>query len=360
MKMAEERLVQHRAIRGQSPGRSAGIDYFRVIAAFMVIAIHIGPFADWSKEADFLLTYCLGRAAVPFFFMTTGYFVLVPYVRSCYRRKRSFCKFMIKNTAVYLAVSLLYLPLTIYSGNMPEGAGGFLRDLFFDGTFYHLWYFPAVLEGCMLLVWLLMRQTEREAKVSGFVVSGSSVAVVSVTGYVIGLMGDSYYGLAKQAPWLKAVYDGIFHVSSYTRNGIFFAPIFLLMGMRIAFAGRICTVRNCIWGTAVSTLLMMGEGFLTYSLGWQRHNSMYIFLLPLMFFLFQLLLWIPGKAPAFCRNGSLVLYVIHPAVIVALRGAAKAAGLTEILIDHVFVQYILVCMLSLAAAVVYVWVKGDS
>lgn len=61
---------------------AAGIDYFRMAAAFMVIAIHIAPFADWSEEADFLLTYCLGRVAVPFFFMTTGYFVLAPYVKS--------------------------------------------------------------------------------------------------------------------------------------------------------------------------------------------------------------------------------------------------------------------------------------
>ena len=124
--------------------RSAGIDYFRMAAAFMVIAIHIAPFSYWNRDLDFLLTYCLFRVAVPFFFMTTGYFVLAPYVKSGFRRKRSFYKFMVKNTALYLAVTALYLPLTIYSGNLPQGFFGWMKGLLFDGTFYHLWYFPAV------------------------------------------------------------------------------------------------------------------------------------------------------------------------------------------------------------------------
>ncbi|MDE6937728.1 MAG: amino-acid racemase, partial [Lachnospiraceae bacterium] len=153
--------------------------------------------------------------------------------------------------------------------------------------------------------------------------------------------------------------DGMFHISSYTRNGIFFAPVFLLLGVLTAFAKRLYPMRICVWGTALSAVLLMGEGFLTYSLKWQRHNSMYLFLVPLMYFLFQLLLLIPGKAPAFCRNGSLILYVIHPAVIVVLRGTAKAAGLKELLIDHAFIQYILVCAVSMAAAAVFAGVKKN-
>ena len=50
-------------------------------------------------------------------------------------------------------------------------------------------------------------------------------------------------------------------------------------------------------------------------------------------------------------------YVIHPAVIVVLRGAAKGAQFTEFLIDRAFIQYITVCMLSTATAVIYVRAK---
>lgn len=328
--------------------RYAGVDYFRMAAAFMVVAIHIAPFSCWSEDMDFLLTYCLCRVAVPFFFMTTGYFVLGPYVKSGFRRKRTFCKFMVKNTALYLAVTALYLPLTIYSKNLPEGIGGWMKGLLFDGIFYHLWYFPAVLVGCLLVVWLLR--------------AGSQVpllaAVATGLAYIIGLFGDSYYGAIQGVPKLEALYNGIFQISSYTRNGVFFAPVFLLLGMGIACMGRLYPKRVCVWGMALSVLLLMGEGLITYSLKWQRHNSMYVFLLPTMFFLFQLLLMFEGRAPAFTRKGSLVVYVIHPAVIVVLRGMAKGAGLTKLLVDNTFIQYVSVCVASLMAAVVLVRLKG--
>jgi len=348
--------------------RSAGIDYFRMAAAFMVIAIHIAPFSYWNRDLDFLLTYCLFRVAVPFFFMTTGYFVLAPYVKSGFRRKRSFYKFMVKNTALYLAVTALYLPLTIYSGNLPQGFFGWMKGLLFDGTFYHLWYFPAVLVGCLLVAALLgpgrrgLRFGDLTGKCEGnrnFRITLGTAVVITVIAYIIGLFGDSYYGAIQGIGWMEAAYQGIFQISSYTRNGIFFAPVFLLLGTGIACMERMRPKRVCVWGLALSALLLVGEGFLTYSLKWQRHNSMYLFLVPLMYFLFQLLLLIPGKAPAFCRNGSLILYVIHPAVIVVLRGTAKAAGLKELLIDHAFIQYILVCAVSMAAVAVFAGVKKN-
>lgn len=53
-----------------------GIDLFRIAAAFLVVAIHTSPLATYSETADFILTREIARVAVPFFFMTTGFFVL--------------------------------------------------------------------------------------------------------------------------------------------------------------------------------------------------------------------------------------------------------------------------------------------
>lgn len=47
--------------------RYGGIDHFRMIAAFLVVAIHIAPLSYWNENIDYLITYCLGRVAVPFF-----------------------------------------------------------------------------------------------------------------------------------------------------------------------------------------------------------------------------------------------------------------------------------------------------
>ena len=63
----------------------AAIDNFRLIAALLIVAIHTGPLESFSGTADFLVTYCAGRIAVPFFLMVTGFFVLAPYQKTAGR-----------------------------------------------------------------------------------------------------------------------------------------------------------------------------------------------------------------------------------------------------------------------------------
>lgn len=315
----------------------AGIDYFRLVAAFLVVAIHVSPFAVWNKTLDFLITYCLGRTAVPFFLMTTGHFVLAPYLRSDFQRKRPVYRYLLKNTLLYCAVSLLYLPISIYAGNAPHSIGEFLKQFFFDGTFYHLWYFPAAIIGCLILFFLLKK-------------SVIAAAIYSCAAYLIGLLGDSYYGAVENIPWLKAFYEGLFHISSYTRNGFFFTPLFLLLGALLAFPQFRCSKSRCKWGLAFALPLLLTEGLITYMTEIQRHNSMYVFLPPVMYFLFQLLRKIPGKAPKWLRSVSMLIYLIHPAIIILIRGIAKAAKCTSLLVDQTFVLYLLVCALSGAAA----------
>ena len=57
----------------------AGIDYFRLIAALLIIAIHTSPLDSFSETGDFILTRMIARVAVPFFFMTSGFFLISGY-----------------------------------------------------------------------------------------------------------------------------------------------------------------------------------------------------------------------------------------------------------------------------------------
>ena len=135
------------------------IDNFRLAAALLIVAIHTGPLDSFSPAADFLVTYCFGRIAVPFFLMVTGFFVLAPYQRTVSRSmagRESACgkvwKFLRKTALLYAAATVLYFPIKIYSGQLSHSFGGWMKEIFLDGTFYHLWYLPAVLLGCLLLV----------------------------------------------------------------------------------------------------------------------------------------------------------------------------------------------------------------
>ncbi len=317
----------------------AGIDYFRLIAALFVIAIHIGPFESYNGTLDYLFTYCLGRIAVPFFLMVTGYFVIAPYIRGGFENPHSLKKYLLKNTGLYLGATVFYLPLALYAKNLPKSIGEAFKNFFFDGTFYHLWYFPAAVMGCILLVFFLKR-------------SFGAAAFFAMAAYIIGIFGDSYYGLIEDIPFLHFLYEGIFSFSSYTRNGIFFAPIFLLLGVFAADSKFPCPKCLLQLGCALSLCCMFLEGYLTYILNLQKHNSMYLFLIPTIYFLFRLLLTIRGKAPDWIRKSSMWIYIMHPAVIVLLRGIAKKTKLTGLLIENTLMQYLAVCLLSVILAFV--------
>lgn len=326
-----------------NPPRYGGLDAFKVIAALLVVAIHTSPLTTYSPDGDFLLTRSLARVAVPFFFMVTGQFVLGEVLQD--RRPFSALWRQVKKILLlYLVAVVLYLPVGLYAGHYqglsPLSA---LRLLLFDGTFYHLWYFPACATG-LLLVYLL-----------GRVLRGRGLLAVTGLLYLIGLFGDSYYGLTAALPPLAAAYEAGFQVFSYTRNGLFMAPLFLLLGARLGSrppAGRPAV--NGL-GLLLSLVLMTGEAFTLRHFALQRHDSMYLLLPVVMVFLYRLLLaWSP-QAPAFCRPVSTWVYILHPAMIVVIRGAAEAVGLTAVLVDNSLVHYLAVCLLSFLAAAVIAW-----
>lgn len=312
-----------------------GLDLFRIIAAFLVVAIHTSPLGSFSPAGDFFLTRILARVAVPFFFMVTGQFLL-----SGLEHFGAVKRYFIKIAGLYGISILLYLPVGIYADHYQDlGPLDFLRLLFFDGTFYHLWYFPACMLG-VLLIWLLSRKLSLKA------VTGITAGL-----YVIGLLGDSYYGLTARVPVVSAIYEGFFHLSSYTRNGLFFAPLYLVMGMWMSRT-RIIRRRPLVLGAGLllSLALMTVEGFTLRHFQLQRHDSMYLFLVPSMYFLYRLLLCWKEKPRPGLRTLSTWIYILHPAMIVVIRGGSGVLGLEEFLVDNSLVHYVAVSLASLAAA----------
>lgn len=305
--------------------KSPALDRFRIVAAVLVTAIHTSPLATYTADGDFFLTRVLARLAVPFFFLVTGYFLS----RSEWS---SLPRFLKKTGLLYLAAMLLYLPLNLYSRNL-SGWENMVRGILFDGTFYHLWYFPAVLLGS-LLSFLLSRRGPR------FALTAAGLL------YLIGLGGDSYYGLISSLPFGKACYDILLSVSAYTRNGVFFAPLFLLLG---AYAKR-RNPRLCLVGFLLSFAAMSVEAFLLRAAEAQRHDSMYLLLPFCSLFLFSLLLSRNSGQNRDARRFSAVFYVVHPWCIVLVRGAAEVLGLEAVLVRNSLGHFLAVLLLSAAVS----------
>ena len=328
------------------------IDCFRLAAAFLVVAIHTSPLAEISETGDFILTGIIGRVAVPFFFMTSAFFL---YLKSDEGKLscRRLTLFLKKTATLYFASILLYTPLNIYSGQAKEWIHptALLKDLLFDGTFYHLWYLPAFIIGAFI-AWLLIEKRNT-----------SQALAVSLVLYLIGLLGDSYYGITSAIPLLHSVYEGLFLVFDYTRNGLFFTPIFFVMGALIAKQDKKKTPGYYFTGFILSLALMTAEGLILHALNFQRHDSMYISLLPCMFFMFQSILSLKfsrispdnviiRNIPRYFRSMSMIIYIIHPAMIVVVRGFAKVVGLQEFMVHNSLVLFLMTAFCSFFASLI--------
>lgn len=302
------------------------LDDARVVAAILVAAIHTSPLASVSADADFWLTRVLARLAVPFFFLITGYFL----GKDHWRGAGAFCK---KMALLYLGAVLLYLPLNIYNGGLTMST--VLTKLFIDGTFYHLWYFPAVILG-VALVSLLRRLGNKAA----FVAAGLL--------YLVGLGGDSYYGFFAKVPVLKTFYDGWFSISGYTRGGLFFAPLFLLLG-----AAAVRLHRRVVLPAFLLVFVgMTAEAFWLHQSGVRRHDSMYLLLPLCAFLLFSLLLGGNAGRNTPARSFALWFYLLHPWGIVLVRGIAKVVRLQAILLENSVIYFLMVLLLGTLLSVV--------
>ena len=313
-----------------------GIEIFRVVAAFLVVAIHTSPLAGYSGTADFVFTRVIARVAVPFFFMVTGYFVL--------SKGTGVRRFLKKTAIIYTASAALYLPINVYAGHL-QGWGllDLVQQVLFEGTFYHLWYLPAALLGAWLTS-LLMRRTSR----------GVCAAIVTAL-YVLGLLGDSYWGLIEGVPGVSSAYNALFALMGYTRNGLFFAPMFMFLGAEMRMSKRRGVSFEAA-GLVLSFALMLAEALNARAQGWQRHDSMYVLLPFVMYFLFALLSRVKGSVRLPLGSFSLLVYVLHPAVIIVVRGAARFLGLWDILVENSLGHYVAVCIGSAAVAAVILWV----
>ncbi len=322
-----------------------GLDGFRLAAALLVIAIHTSPLSSLSADADFFLTRILARTAVPFFLMVTGQFVAGRFFDGA-DSALVLQRYLRKILLLYLAGIILYLPIGIYAGHYDAlTLGAALRMLVFDGTFYHLWYFPACITG-VLLVYLM----SRALKLPGMLTVSSFL-------YLIGLLGDSYFGLVQKLPPLRSIYEFGFQIFSYTRNGLFLAPLFLVLGAwtgKGGFTGKYAEnprrhIAFSLTGLSVSFLLMTAEAFYLRALDFQRHDSMYLMLVPVMIFLYQSLLCLHTKPRRLLRSAALWIYLLHPAFIVVVRGIAKPLKITSLLVDNSIIHYLAVTVLSLGA-----------
>lgn len=196
------------------------LDLAKYVAAIMVICIHCSALVD-QPYLNFFIKQIVCRIAVPFFFISSAYFIRkgsdgnVMYVSNYLKRlMRS-----------YWAWSLVFIPIGLDWIHQNLSIAGYLLPfaliygLIHIGTYYHLWYIPALIFSVFFADKLLKRFTYK--------VLFTIAAVLFMFGSL-----ETYYGLMQNGAF-KDFFDLLIQIIFATRSGLFFGMIFTLMGFYI-------------------------------------------------------------------------------------------------------------------------------
>lgn len=137
-------------------GRSTSIDILKAVCAFLIVCIHV-PFPGTVGVYFTTLT----RAAVPIFFMITGYFYSDTTAHN--NKKQQMCKMFrltLESNLLFLFCKLMLKILE--DGNITSYISGFftpkiiLKAIFLNESPFagHLWYLNAILYTLIIVYWV--------------------------------------------------------------------------------------------------------------------------------------------------------------------------------------------------------------
>lgn len=232
--------------------RLAGIDAGRFVAAFCVVLIHtahsisftllthpsLGPYYGTFGigPGDVITQLC--RWAVPFFFLSGGYFAW----RADEDWRATAIRMARRLLPVYLAWSIIYNLASPLSWQWFYRPGLVLRWLLNGGAGDHLWFLPA------LFIWVVV------ARALKTYVSWAVLLAAAGVLYVIGV------GLAAdQLLFLSTPHQQLFTLA---RDGPFFGLIFVATGMFLRQAGFTLSLRAALGLFSVGAGAQLGEAYL--------------------------------------------------------------------------------------------------
>ncbi len=265
------------------------VDLIKYICSLLVVSIHIAPLSSYfdtiaiTKYLNYGIQNYVARIGVPFYFAAAGFFLF---------RKIKFDEFDESITRNYILKLLRLL-------------GTWIVLLFVGGT-GHLWYMSGLVIAVCFLSILLYKK-----------VSLNKMVMIALPLYVIGLLGDPYYGLLQPLQKYKVIdyaTKAYFKVFRTTRNGLFMGFPFLLIGGVVEKKKISIKPRSAFLGFLLSMIALFCEAFLIKFWDLPKDVNMYIFLIPAVFFLLVFAVNLPTKPRKIykkLRNVGIIVYFSH-------------------------------------------------
>lgn len=196
------------------------LSLFQYFFAIGVIAVHSGSLSK-QPVLHFIIKSIWGRQAVPFFLISSAYFLH----KKALTHPDAVTKHLKHLLRLYLLWSILYLP---YAYHYFCGLGlpqfllpfGLVVGLLYTGLCYQLWYLPAFFQGFFLVKAGLKRWKPQ------------TLLIVLISLYLLGSV-ETYMGYL-EGTGLGRLYQSYAKFFLTSRNGLFFTPLFLLLGQILA------------------------------------------------------------------------------------------------------------------------------
>lgn len=292
------------------------VDLTKFICAILVVSIHVMPFGPSdnpiSSFGNFFFYNCYSRMAVPIFFVASGFFLY---------KKTSLKDFSLNPTKAYIIKifklyviwTIIYFPREINSivkdeKGIAHGVLIFIRTFIFEGSFYHLWYLPALIFSVALISFLLSKRIKL-------------IWILIIAGllYALELLVQSWFviiePLRDYSPQIWSVLKLLQEIIVTTRNGACFGFLFVGIGAYFAFYGFETQNKKAVLGLCISAIIMFVEAWFVKHFDFALDYNRYIFLVPLTYFAFKLILncRIPSSSSVFkvLRVLSSLIYYIH-------------------------------------------------
>lgn len=298
--------------------RINSIDIMRLIFAISVVAIHTHPFLEHNELISYIFSEVIGRIAVPFFFLISGYFFMMKLKNN----NTEYKVYLISIVSTYLIWNLIYLlyklVFVIYN---KESIIAYLKNNIVNylilGSNYHLWYFPVLILCIIVSVYVIKNSKEK------------LILPITILLFLIGVLGSGYYKLGINIPILYVLYNWKYYdIVSKIILGLTF---FLLGGMIKIHEKYISKFKfKSILNLVIISIIYCLEIIIINYYDIQRNIIMTISLYPLVF---CIILWCLNNPLEWLneynkkiRGMANFLYYSHPIIISIIQNIMMILG----------------------------------
>jgi len=289
--------------------RNALIDITRVAAAVGIILCHV-DMTGYGAVGTLFSQFLTVRFPLMFFLAVIGFYA----EKACQAGKAPIFKRVCSLARVYGVWSLVYLALSfvllVLIQKMPldQYLVSRAKGFFFSGSYYHFWFYPAVIYALLFIGGVKRLLGGRALQV---------LTPLAAVLYIVGLLGTGYLPVGRQIPGLSVLYEAkdfeaVMHLACLGFPAIVF-------GMAAAHLNR---KRSGILLLIAAAAYAAESVILCLLLGWNENPQMLIST-PFMTVLF--LQWAQNSSltvrnadPWLLRTVSAGMYNVHPLVLAAL------------------------------------------